>query len=348
MKNDVMSTHAAHVTRRSFLGMGVGAAGVATAVLAGCNTTDGSGAMPSGDIASPDHGSHSGSGDVPKVYFSPEVSADALVAVWAALGAAPTGNVGVKVTSGEGNSNYLRADLVGDFIRSVGSTIVECNTAYGGQRGTNESHYQVARDHGWFDIEDFQIMDEDGSLSLPVEGGTRLTENLVGAHFAEYDGFVVLSHFKGHAMAGFGGALKNVAIGMASREGKCLIHTAGASNTSPWGGETAAFQESMAEAVKSVVDAVGGNIAYVNVANRLSVDCDCDADPAEPEMADIGILASTDPVALDQACVDLVYEAGADAEALIRRIESLDGEHVLEHAEEIALGSRTYELVEVG
>lgn len=377
------SKHVSHMTRRTFLKMGLGAAGVTTtaaaaSALAGCggvgvssgpaDQTDSSNessqagltygrdttgkAMPEGDIALPSHADHGttggdASGDVPKVYFSREVSPQALAAVYAALGTTVTGNVGVKVTSGEGNSNYLRADLVGDFIRSVGSTIVECNTAYGGQRGTNESHYRLARDHGWFDIEDFQIMDENGSMSLPVEGGTRLTENLVGAHFADYDGFVVLSHFKGHAMAGFGGALKNVAIGMASREGKCRIHTAGASSNSPWGGDTAPFQECMAEAVKSVVDAVDGNILFVNVANRLSVDCDCDANPAEPEMADIGILASADPVALDQACIDQVYDRGEEGAALVRRIETLNGEHILEHAADIGLGSREYQLVEM-
>lgn len=385
MSNTTASKHVSHMTRRTFLKAGLGAVGVGTtavaaAALAGCSGAGGSGsggsadqtgssnessqtgltygrdttgkAMPEGDIALPNHADHGTMGgdtsdDAPKVYFSRDVSAEALASVYAALGRTVTGNVGVKVTSGEGNSNYLRADLVGDFIRSVGGTIVECNTAYGGQRGTNDSHYQLAHDHGWFDIEDFQIMDEDGSMSLPVVGGTHLTENLVGAHFADYDGFVVLSHFKGHAMAGFGGALKNVAIGMASREGKCRIHTAGASSNSPWGGDTAPFQECMAEAVKSVVDAVDGNILFVNVANRLSVDCDCDANPAEPEMADIGILASADPVALDQACIDQVYDRGEEGAALVRRIETLNGEHILEHAADIGLGRREYQLVEV-
>lgn len=168
----------------------------------------------------------------------------------------------------------------------------------------------------------------------------------MGAHFPEYDGYLVLSHFKGHAMAGFGGAIKNISIGMASREGKCLIHTAGASRTTPWGGEQDPFLESMAEAGKSVVDALDGNILYISVMNHLSVDCDCDGNPAEPDMHDIGILASTDPVALDQACIDLVYGA-EDGQSLVNRIESRNGLHTLEHAQQIGLGSRNYELVSI-
>lgn len=173
-----------------------------------------------------------------------------------------------------------------------------------------------------------------------------MTENLVGAHFPEYDGFLVLSHFKGHAIAGFGGALKNISIGMASQEGKCLIHTDGASHTSPWGGAQDPFLECMAEAGKSVQDGVDGNMLYINVLNRLSVDCDCDSSPAEPDMHDIGILASTDPVALDQASVDLIYEA-EDGASLVERMESRNAEHVLEHGEEIGLGSRSYQLVSI-
>lgn len=173
-----------------------------------------------------------------------------------------------------------------------------------------------------------------------------MTENLVGAHFPEYDGFLVLSHFKGHAIAGFGGALKNISISMASQEGKCLIHTDGQSHTSPWGGAQDPFLECMAEAGKSVQDAVNGNMLYINVMNRLSVDCDCDSSPAEPDMHDIGILASTDPGALDQACVDLVYEA-EDGGSLVARIESRNGEHVLEHAQDIGLGNRSYELISI-
>ena len=209
-------------------------------------------------------------------------------------------------------------------------------------------HYQVAQDHGFTAIADFQIQDENGSMTLPVTGGTHLTENYVGAAFADYDSYLVLSHFKGHSMAGFGGAIKNISIGLASSEGKAWIHSAGASRTNPWGGDQDAFLESMAEAGKSVSDALGQGerIVYINVMNRLSVDCDCDGNPAEPDMHDIGILASTDPVALDQACIDLVYSA-QDGQSLVNRIESRNGLHTLEHAQAIGLGSRTYLLTSI-
>ena len=238
-------------------------------------------------------------------------------------------------------------NLIADLVHEVNGTIVENNTAYGGQRASTAMHYQVAEDHGFASIADFVVLDEDGSVSLPVEGGTQLTENPVGAHFPEYDGYLVLSHFKGHAMAGFGGAIKNISIGMASQEGKCLIHTAGESHTSPWGGEQDPFTESMAEAGKSVVDALDGNILYVSVMNHLSIDCDCDGNPAEPDMHDMGILASTDPVALDQACVDLVYASQDDTASLIERMESRNAVHVLEHGEEIGLGNRDYRMVSI-
>ena len=225
-------------------------------------------------------------------------------------------------------------------------TIVECNTAYGGSRSSTAMHYQVAEDHGFTEIADCQILDENGSMTLPVENGSVLTENYVGAAFDDYDSYLILSHFKGHAMAGYGGAIKNISIGLGSSEGKSWIHSGGKSLTNPWGGQQDVFLESMAEAGKSVSDYLdnGNNIAYVNVMNRLSVDCDCDGNPVEPDMHDIGILASIDPVALDQACVDLVYSA-EDGAALIKRIESKNGLHTLEHAEEIGLGSREYQLV---
>lgn len=286
---------------------------------------------------------------VPAVYFTSAIDAQAIQAVYAAIGRSLTGSrIGVKLSTGEPGSNPLDPALIADLVNAVSGTIVECNTAYGGERGETAHHLEVAAEHGYTDIAEVQIMDEDGSTSIPVEGGTHLTENLVGAHFPEYDGFLVLSHFKGHAMAGFGGALKNISIGMASREGKCLIHTDGRNHSNPWGGDTSAFQECMAEAVKSVMDATNGNMLFVNVMNHLSVDCDCDSHPAPAKMADIGILASADPVALDQACVDLVYSSDDDSADLIKRIESLGGEHVLEHAEKIGLGSRGYRLVEVG
>jgi len=279
------------------------------------------------------------------VYMTSDISSEGLMAAYQAMGVELEGdNIAVKLTTGEPGSNYLDPNLVKELIQSLNGTIVECNTAYNGSRSETEMHYQVAEDHGFTAIANVVIMDENGSVSLPVEGGIRLTENLVGAHFTEYDGFLVLSHFKGHAMAGFGGAIKNISIGIGSTEGKCLIHTAGASKTTPWGGEQNPFLESMAEAGKSVVDSLEGNILYVNVMNRLSVDCDCNGSPAEPDMHDIGILASTDPVALDQACVDLVY-AAEDGSSLVARMESRNGEHVLAHGEDIGLGSRTYNLV---
>lgn len=183
-----------------------------------------------------------------------------------------------------------------------------------------------------------------------MNGGTVLTENYVGEHFADYDSYLVLSHFKGHAMAGFGGAIKNISIGLGSSEGKCWIHSGGNSLTNPWGGDQTAFTESMAEAGKSVSDYLGNGeqIVYINVMNRLSIDCDCDGNPAEPDMHDIGILASTDPVALDQACIDLIYaQKDGDGASLVNRIESRNGLHTLEHAEEIGLGSRTYQLIDI-
>ena len=279
------------------------------------------------------------------VYMTTDISPEGLMAVYEALGWEPTGNVAVKLSTGEPPaSNYLRPELIADVVSAVDGTIVECNTAYGGSRAQTSMHYQVAEDHGFTAIADFQILDENGSMSLPVTGGTNLTENYVGAAFADYDSYLVLSHFKGHAMAGFGGAIKNISIGLGSSAGKCWIHTAGQSKTSPWGGDQDAFLESMAEAGKSVVDALDGQIVYINVMNRLSVDCDCDGNPAEPDIHDIGILASTDPVALDQACIDLIYTAEGNA-SLVSRIESRNGLHTLEHAEEIRLGNRAYELV---
>ena len=285
-------------------------------------------------------------GDVPVVYMTTDISSEGLISVYEALDVSPTGRVAVKLSTGEPGSNYLRTDLIGDLVQSFPDVaIVECNTAYGGSRANTAMHYQVAEDHGYTDIAEVDIMDENGSMTIPVVGGENLTENYVGENFANYDYFVVLSHFKGHAMAGYGGAIKNISIGIASSEGKAHIHSGGTGG-SMWSGEQDAFLESMAEAAKSVVDYLNGNILYINVMNRLSVDCDCDGSPAEPDMHDIGILASTDPVALDQACIDLVY-AAEDGQSLVNRIESRNGLHTLEHAEKIGLGSREYELVNI-
>ena len=283
----------------------------------------------------------------PVVYMTRAVTPEGLMAVYQALQWEPQGRVAVKLSTGEPPaSNYLRPELIAGLVQSLDGTIVECNTAYGGSRAETAMHYQVAEDHGFTAIADFQILDEDGSMTLPVQGGTRLSENYVGAAFDDYDSYLVLSHFKGHSMAGYGGAIKNISIGLGSSEGKAWIHSAGSSLTNPWGGDQDAFLESMAEAGKSVSDYLGDQIVYINVMNRLSVDCDCDGNPAEPDMHDIGILASTDPVALDQACIDLVYSA-EDGQSLVNRIESRNGLHTLEHAQQIGLGSRSYELVSI-
>lgn len=286
------------------------------------------------------------SAGTPTVYMTRDISPAGLMAVYEALGAElPEENVAVKISTGENGSNYLRPELIGDLVQAVNGTIVECNTAYGGDRANTAYHMQLAEDHGYTAIADVDIMDADGSMTLPVNGGSRITENYVGSHFADYDYYVILSHFKGHAMAGFGGAIKNISIGIASSDGKAHIHSGGTGG-SMWGGEQDAFLESMAEAGKSVSDYMNGNMLYINVMNRLSVDCDCDGSPAEPDMHDIGILASFDPVALDQACIDLVYSA-EDGASLIERIESRNGLLTLEHADEIGLGSRVYNLVNI-
>lgn len=283
----------------------------------------------------------------PVVYMTQEITPEGLMAVYQALQWEPQGRVAVKLSTGEPPaSNYLRPELIAGLVQSLDGTIVECNTAYGGSRAETAMHYQVAEDHGFTAIADFQILDEEGSMTLPVQGGTRLSENYVGAAFEDYDSYLVLSHFKGHSMAGYGGAIKNISIGLGSSEGKAWIHSAGSSLTNPWGGDQDAFLESMAEAGKSVSDYLGDQIVYINVMNRLSVDCDCDGNPAEPDMHDIGILASTDPVALDQACIDLVYGA-ENGQSLVNRIESRNGLHTLEHAQQIGLGSRSYELVSI-
>lgn len=287
--------------------------------------------------------------DAPVVYMTTEISSESLLRIYEALGREAVGeNVAVKITTGEPPaSNYLRVELIGDLVRLVDGTFVENNTAYGGSRASTAMHYQVAKDHGYTDVAEVDILDEEGSMIIPVTGGTVLQENYVGSHMEKYDFLVVLSHFKGHAMAGFGGALKNLSIGCASVEGKCLIHTGGVSHTSPWGGDQIAFTESMAEAAKSVVDYFGADkCSYINVMNRLSIDCDCSGNPAEPDIHDIGILASLDPVALDQACIDLIYAAEGNA-SFVQRVERQQGIHTLEHAEEIGFGSRTYVLTSI-
>ena len=316
-----------------------------TGTVENSDSTEGPDENNSASGAEVNTGEDADSGD-PVVYMTTAITPEGLMAIYEALDWTPGDHVAVKLSTGEPGSNYLRTDLIGELVQSLNDpTIVECNTAYGGSRSNTAMHYQLAEDHGYTAIAAVDIMDEDGSISLPVEGGSNLTENFVGSHFSNYDSFLILSHFKGHAMAGFGGAIKNISIGIASSEGKSHIHSGGTGG-SMWSGDQDAFLESMAEAGKSVVEALDGKIVYINVMNRLSVDCDCDGNPAEPDMHDIGILASYDPVALDQACVDLVY-AAEDGSSLVRRMESRNGLHTLEHAAEIGLGSRTYQLVSI-
>ena len=285
----------------------------------------------------------------PLVYFTSDISAEGLVRIYESLGWNPQGKPAVKISTGEPPaSNYLRPELIGDLVKTVDGTIVECNTAYGGSRSSAAMHKQVAEDHGFTAIADFDLMDEEGEVEWPMTGGSRLDKVIVGSHAENYTDWIILSHFKGHAMAGYGGAIKNVGIGISSPSGKVYVHTAGTQTSgSIWYDDQDAWLEALAEMVLGFSNHVGAeHIIYINVMNRLSVDCDCDGNPAEPDMHDIGILASTDPVALDQACVDLVYQA-PDSASLVARIERQNGIHTLEHAEEIGLGSRTYELVNI-
>lgn len=285
--------------------------------------------------------------EIPNVYMTKNISPEGLQAVYEALDRAAEGKVAIKLHMGEpGGNNFLSPDLVKDFVKSLDGTFVDCNTAYGGLRGYTNMHMKAAEDHGFTAVAPVDIMDADETVSLPVKNGKHLKEDVVGSHYENYDFFVILSHFKGHEMGGFGGAIKNMSIGIASVKGKNIIHTAGKSSTSMWGGIQDDFLESMAEAAKAVADDRGDNILYINVMNNLSIDCDCNSHPAKPDMADIGILASLDPVALDKACVDLVY-AAPDGGSLIKRMESKNGIHTLEYAEEIGLGSQKYNLVKL-
>ena len=287
--------------------------------------------------------------NLPKVYFYKEINAGNLVKIYEALGREAKGKVAVKLSTGEpGGHNFLQPALIKDLVRKVNGTIVECNTAYGGKRGDTRSHLQAAKDHGFTAIAPVDIMDAEGEVELPVEGGKHLKADIVGKNYLNYDFTVVLSHFKGHAMGGFGGAIKNISIGIASSNGKRNIHSAGTSTTS-WGHPAQDdFLESMAEAAKAIIDHCGENILYISVANNLSVDCDCDSSPADPQMGDIGILASLDPVALDKACTDLVRSSKDHGKIhLIERIDSRHGMHTLDYAEQLGIGSQKYELVEL-
>jgi len=315
----------------------------APSVLAETLVTNGGDSL---DTASLPHNTEDAS--APVVYFISDISPEALVKAYEALGAELPGKVGVKMSTGEStHSNYLRPELIAGLIHLVNGTIVECNTAYGGSRASTAMHRQQAKDNGLLDVAELDILDEEGSMELPVEGGMRIRADYVGSHFANYDSFLVLTHFKGHAMAGFGGAIKNISIGFGSSMGKVWIHSGGTRQSGSIWGEQDPFLEAMADAAKAVHTAMGGNIVYISVLNRLSVDCDCDGYPAEPDMHDIGILASTDPLAIDQAAIDLIY-AMPDSGSLVQRIESRNGLHTLEAGEQNGLGSRHYQLVAAG
>ena len=290
------------------------------------------------------------------VYFTSEITPESLVHIFQALGLNPCGNVAVKISTGEGaNSNYLRPEFIIDLVQSTNATIVECNTAYGGVRDVTSSHLQVIAQRGFDQIASVEIMDAKGEDTIPVTDTTWIKYDIVGAGLTGYDFMINLAHFKGHARGGYGGVLKNQSIGMASRHGKCYIHTAGQTTGNIYGNNTQdSFLESMAAAAQAVHNYFhqeGKNIVYINVMNNLSVDCDCNPNPAKPLMDDIGILASTDPVALDKACLDLVFDynsvPGNDAQQLIDRINDLHGTHTVEYAAEIGLGSLQYNLIDV-
>lgn len=285
----------------------------------------------------------------PAVYMTRDISPAGLMKAYEALGARPQGKVAVKLSTGEGgNTHYLDPNLIKDLVQRLDGTIVECNTAYAGTRDTFDAHWRTIKEHGFMEIAPVDIQDEEGEITLPVEGGRRITGDIVGSHFTNYDYYAVLSHFKGHMMGGFGGALKNISIGIASANGKKRIHS-GQDEILPnhFGGEQDAFLEAMAEASSAVFNALKGNMLFINVMNHLSVDCDCDGNPHAPQMGDIGILASLDPVAVDQACVDQIYLSDDNTGPLIERMESRHGIHIIEHAVELGFGSRDYRLIDL-
>jgi uncharacterized protein len=291
----------------------------------------------------------------PVVYLTKNITPEGMMAIYSAIGRQLPGKVMVKIHTGEpGGTYFVKPEIMKNLIEEVNGTIVECCVIYGGQRASAATSLQVAKDNGFTDIADVDILDKDGQITLPVEGGTHLTENYVGKNFENYNSCLVISHFKGHSMAGLGGAIKNISIGFASKEGKAWIHTVGTSKTPnissllaryKQGQADREFTETMAEAAKSIVDKLDGNIIFINVGKDLTLDCDCEAssqhDATDP---DIGILGSTDPVAVDQACADLVDKNG---DLWKERIGVYNGTHQMEHGEEIGLGSRDYELVNI-
>ena len=295
--------------------------------------------------------------DQVKVYFTKDISPEGLIRIYEAVGRELPGKVGVKISTGEpGGHNYLKPELIGALVKKLDGTIVENCTAYGGLRQNIDDHWQCVKDHGFTAIAPVDILDEEGEFAIPTrEGSKHLDKDIVGSHTEKYDSILMLSHFKGHLMGGFGGALKNMSIGMASTAGKLNIHSAGAENQEQehvWANLPPQddFLESMAEACSAVIDYYDqrGGILYVNVINNLSIDCDCDSDPEAPCMADIGITASLDPVAVDRASLDLIYKSqDPGREHFLERVETRHGAHTIEHAVTLGLGTTFYEFVDI-
>jgi len=283
-----------------------------------------------------------------KVYFTRDITPEAMIKMYDALGIKLSGKVAVKLHSGEvGNQNFLRPAFMKPIIEYVNGTIVECNTAYEGKRNTTKAHWETMKLHGWTAIANVDIMDEEGEIALPVKNGHHLDVNFVGDHLQNYDSMLVLSHFKGHPMGGFGGALKNISIGIASSHGKAYIHGVKVPENI-WTADHDSFLECMADASQTIVDYFKDRIVFINVMCNMSVDCDCCAVAEDPAIADIGILCSTDPVALDQACLDLVYASDDPGKPhLLERIESRNGVHTIEAAADLKIGNREYELIDV-
>lgn len=284
-----------------------------------------------------------------KVYFTADISPEGVLKLYKKLGVDLKGNVAVKVHSGEkGNQNFLKPDFWKDIVDYVDGTVVECNTAYEGARNTTERHLQALKEHGWSDFFNVDLLDADGpDLVLEIPDGKKIKKNYVGKNVEKYDSMLVLSHFKGHPMGGYGGALKQLSIGVASAYGKGYIHGVGDMDAF-WTSDHDSFLEAMADAAKSVVDFFDNKIVYINVMKNMSVDCDCCAVAEDPCMGDIGILASTDPVAIDKACLDLVYKSDDPGKGhLIERIESRNGIHTIDAAVELGIGSTEYELIDI-
>lgn len=283
-----------------------------------------------------------------KVFFTRQITAEAVTKLYEALGVDLPGKVAVKLHSGEvGNQNFIRPEFWKPMIDQIDGTIVECNTAYEGGRNSTGKHRDTMKLHGWTDIAEVDIMDADGEMELEIQNANQIHKNYVGDHIKNYDSMLVLSHFKGHPMGGFGGAIKNISIGVASSHGKAYIHGVGDVDNF-WDSDHDSFLESMADAASSVIQYFDGKMAYINVMCNMSVDCDCCAVAEDPCMKDIGILASLDPIALDQACLDLVYQADDPGrDHLIERIESRNGVHTIEAAEKLGYGSREYELIDL-